>query len=263
MTVKESLKFSKDEKPIEGNFIFPYDLPEYVLNKIWDESKEGDNIRIVLTHYLRALSTEDRCYAFECYWRAFEQLCLYHNRTSPENNDFTALGEMRRFICNNKIYFSDSIRFADAVSLRKFLSYDWEGYVRNEYPPLAVSTKPKKYTEVFRYHFVKCNKDSRVIEMLDSVKDIRLPELNHHGISVEITSYISSHKAAPENVPEHVLCMLCCKYAYYLRNKMFHGEVPEFSFSFSNITKESRCLDTINLLLLYLNTELLLIHNRL
>lgn len=262
-TEKQVYTFSNDEKPIEGEFVFPYDLPECVLNEIWEENREGDNLRIVLTHYLRALSSDDRSYAFECHWRSFEQLCLFHNRIDSDNNDFTALGEMRRFICFNQLYFTDAITFANRISLRRFMAFDWEGYVRNEYPTLAETRKPKKYTKVFRNHFVMCNRDLRVIEMLDSVLHIRSAELQYHGVIGDITNYISAHKLSQEKCPEHVLCMLCCKYAYYLRNKMFHGEVPEFSFSFSNKTKESMCLDTINLLLLNLNIELLLIHDRL
>lgn len=263
MTEKQVHDFSDDEKPIEAEFVLPYDLPASVLNRIWEENKDGGNLRIVLTHYLRALSSDDRSYAFECHWRAFEQLSLYHNRAASENNDFTALGEMRRFICYNRLHFPDAIAYAEHVSSRRFMSFDWDGYVRNEYPTLADSMKPKKYTLVYRNHFVLCNRDLRVIEMLNSVLHIRSAELIYHGVFADISNHIAALTTTPENHPEHVLCMLCCKYAYYLRNKMFHGEVPEFSFSFSNMTKESKCLDTINMLLSNLNIELLLIHDRL
>lgn len=260
---KQVYTFSADEKPLEGDFVFPYDLPDCVLNKIWEENNAGVNLRIVLTHYLRALSSDDRSYAFECHWRAFEQLCLFHNRNASDNNDFTALGEMRRFICFNQWYFTDAITYADHISLRRFMTFDWEGYVRNEYPTLAENKKPKKYTETYRNHFVMCNRDSRVIEMLNSVLHVRMAELNHHGVLGDITNHINTYTASPVICPEHVLSILCCKYAYYLRNKLFHGEVPEFSFSFSNKTNESKCLDTINLLLLNMNIELLLIHDML
>lgn len=53
-----------------------------------------------------------------------------------------------------------------------------------------------------------------------------------------------------------MLCILCCRYAYYLRNKIFHGELPDFSFNFSQGTQDDKRLDKINLLLEDLNYEL-------
>ena len=48
-----------------------------------------------------------------------------------------------------------------------------------------------------------------------------------------------------------------------LRNKIFHGELPDFSFNFSQGTQDDKRLDKINLLLEDLNYELLLDFNAL
>ena len=43
--------------------------------------------------------------------------------------------------------------------------------------------------------------------------------------------------------------MICYKYAYYLRNKMFHGEIPVFIFTFAQGIDDDQRMDKINSLL--------------
>ena len=62
---------------------------------------------------------------------------------------------------------------------------------------------------------------------------------------------------------EQLLTMLCCKYAYYFRSKMFYGEVLSHSFTFTEKTIENKNIDVLNTLLLSLTTDLILSFDRL
>lgn len=82
--------------------------------------------------------------------------------------------------------------------------------------------------------------------------------MTHFGIYIDVKSHICSYLALREHHDEKVLTMICCKYAYYLRNKMFHGEILDFSFTFAQGTDDAPRLDKINSLLELLCYELLL-----
>lgn len=246
------------EQPIKNNYILPISVPAFVINKIWEENSEAAQIRIILTHWLSAQGSEDRFYQFERLWRTYERIGAYHLRPIKEPSTFNILVEMREFICNNVALFNSSISEADLITVQKFRTFDWVNYILSEFRPLSTSNKSKPYTDKYLHHFVKCNEDHRVIDMLDRTKDIRKTELSFHKIYDDVKDYINVKKSANINKPEHILCMLCNKYADYLRNKMFHGEKADFEFTFSKDTYDNKRIDIINNLLSKLTNELIL-----
>ncbi len=248
-------------QPVKGDFLLREDLPDNVKNIIWEESIRAYKLRSILSHYLGGLSSDDRYYIFERLWRAFEQLCFYHNRADRDNNDFNALKEIRKYVNTHLPDFQAALNATDTIGVREFQRFDWEGYVKNEFPLLAKGPKPKVYEEKFKVYFVTNNKDYRVIKMLEKVVPLRNAEMIHFGINGDVNSHISNLIAHPKLHKENVLTMLCCKYAYYLRNKMFHGEIEDFTFSFSEGNNNDWNLDRLNLLLSELGFELLMVYD--
>lgn len=244
-----SITVSNHEQPIKDDFPLLDKVQNLAMENIWKEGFEGDMVRSILAHWLCALASMDRIYIFEHLWRAFERLCFYSIRGEKDKNEFNAIKNMRGFICNNPHLFDESIRQAHKVSGRKFRNFDWEGYIINEFRPLHESKKAKPYTEKYKEHFVKCNKDFRVLGMLKKTLPLRKKELQEFDVYYDIYTHIDHHLKSRSFYDEHLLCMLCCKYAYYLRNRIFHGEIIDYTFTFSNATLENKNLDIINTLL--------------
>ena len=73
--------------------------------------------------------------------------------------------------------------------------------------------------------------------------------MTHFGIYTDVKSHICSYEALREHHDEKVLTMICYKYAYYLRNKMFHGEIPVFIFTFAQGIDDDQRMYKINSLL--------------
>lgn len=72
-----------------------------------------------------------------------------------------------------------------------------------------------------------------------------------------------SIETSPETHNDHVLAILLCKYAYYVRNKCFHGQQADLSFCFSDKTNDDDIIDMLNELLLRITTELFISYSSL
>lgn len=260
---KFSVNISAEEQPIKNSFALRYPISNFIKNKIWEENMDAYAIRTILTIWLAAISSTDRYYIFERSWRAFERLCYYKSRTISNLKEFEAIVNLKDYIFNNLPSFQDSLNIASSITSREFNKYDWVGYLRNEFLPLSKSIKPRPYTEIYQNHLVTCNTDWRIMKMLNDTITIREKELRHHGIYNPINTYITTQLGLHTIANEQVLCILCCKYAYFLRNKMFHGEKPDYTFTFSENTIDNKMIDKLNYLFSSLINELLLILDRL
>lgn len=260
---QQKYELERHTQPLKGDFILRDDLPVAVKDIIWEESSRAYKLRSILSHFLSGLSSDDRYYIFERLWRAFEQLCFYHNRMASDNSDFKALAAMRFYINNHLTEFPEALLGANTIGVRDFQSFDWTGYVKNEFPLLSEGPSSNLYDNKFKVYFVTNNRDYRVIRMLEKMVPHRNAEMAHFNIDIDVNNHISGLITNPERHDENVLTMLCCKYAYYLRNKMFHGEIEDFTFTFSQSNDHDRNLDKLNMLLSELNFELLMVYDSL
>lgn len=251
------------EQPLSNEYYLREPLIPAVLNVIWLETRGAYYLRAILSHFFGALSSDDRFYVFERTWRAFEQLCFYHNRAASDNNEINALAKMREYITNNTGNFADSLMESARISGLKLRSFDWAGYVSNSFKTPATARNRKMYVNVFWLHFVQKNRDIRVIKMLEKIVPLRQVELTYHGVWVNVDTHISGLIAAPEVHNEDVLCTLLCRYAYFVRCKMFHGEVPDMAFSFSEKAYDNERINILNKLLTAVVYELLAVYDTL
>lgn len=258
-----SITVDKYNQPVKADFVLRYSIPGTILDMVWQEGIQAEYLRTIFSYWLLALASEDRFYIFEQLWRSFERLAFYANRASNSKSEYEAIRNMKNLIRNNTHLFPDAMNEAHRISGRSFRSFDWSGYVKNEFPTLAASNKPKPYTEKYQKYFVLCNMDLRVIGMLKKTLLIRENELRHFGVYATVLRHITTHLATRAKYDEQLLTMLCCKYAYYFRNKMFHGEVLSHSFTFTEKTIENKNIDVLNTLLQSLTTDLILSFDRL
>lgn len=253
-----SIKIDKYNQPIKGDFVLRYPIPDIVLQDIWRDDEKGKTLRQFFSYWLSALSSDNRLYIFENLWRAFERLAFYINRASGSKSEFDAIRAVKEYIWNHLDNCKDSLAEAKKVRGLQFRKFDWKGYIENEFPPLSTSAKTAPYTSKYKDYLVLCNQDFRIMEMLKETFSVREHELIHFRVDEVVKNHIDTQLACRVFKDEQLLTMLCCKYAYYFRNKMFHGEVVSHSFSFTDKTLENKRVDILNTLLESLTTDLIM-----
>ncbi len=254
---KFSYSIADAEQPLKSDFNLECPLPMCLIHCVWKISNDVKLKYIILIHWLSALSSNDRFYAFERYWRTFERLCFYNNRASKTKDVSKALQKMRDFICGNVNLFPMTLDIINQIDYQTFRQLDWEGYIRNVFPPSSRCTSNKKY-ENYKDNFVIKNHDHRIMTMLENTLYIRQKELNDYHFYSDIKDHLDNQIKLNNMRNEEVLCVICCRFAYYIRNMMFHGEKPDFAFTFSKGAEENKMIDFLNNILKSLTMELIL-----
>ena len=95
------------------------------------------------------------------------------------------------------------------------------------------------------------------MNLLDETLVLRQNELNHYGFIANIQNHITFYKQHPQNDDMQLVALLCCKYSYFLRNKMFHGEIVDKTFSFMPNNNDDILIDKLNELLGIVTSELI------
>ena len=75
---------------------------------------------------------------------------------------------------------------------------------------------------IMRYH------DGRIMKMLDEKLACRKDYLIAAGLMASVNAHIRSHIAC--RVDAELVALLSIKYSYFVRNKLFHGEVMDGTF---------------------------------
>lgn len=214
----------------------------------------GDKLSTILSHWLVGLSSKDRYKKFESLWRAFEQLCDHHNRAMANRKEFDNLRKMRTLMEGHHEYFPETDAFMGLKDYAWLRAFQWKQLIYNNYPLTA--TKMGVW-EGYRDNFVLRNKDSRIIQLLKDTLVYRADKLHKVGVKPAIDAHIAQYTAQPITDNIQLAAFLCCKLAYFVRNKMFHGEVYERNFRFYNTLSDDIQLDEINSVLEVLTYELI------
>lgn len=254
-------KFDRHSQPLMGNFSIPLTIPQNELELIFDETDKAIHFRNAMTHYLCGISSQDRYFRFERLWRSFEQLAHAHsqpgaNRPSEERS----MVDMRAFIISNNRLLNYTLKYvARSIPRKRFRKCHWIQLIQNNYPNPGTQNQYNTYRDCF----VLQNRDIRIIKMLRDTLFVRKSCLRHWGVYHAINSHLVSIETSPETHNDHVLAILLCKYAYYVRNKCFHGQQADLSFCFSDKTNDDDIIDMLNVLLLRITTELFISYSSL
>lgn len=248
-----TLRYDKKTQPLHGNIITPIIFNEANLATLLQEDDKAENLKNVLSHWLKGMSSADRYYKFERLWRAFEQLSFYGNRASADNSDFKALRKMRNFFIGNPHYFTHTKNLLSTMSYDELRKFQWRKLILNNYPR---GGKRGVY-EGYQNYFVLANTDYRIINLLDETLVLRQSELNQYGFIANIQNHITYYKRHQQTDDMQLAALLCCKYSYFLRNKMFHGEMVDVTFSFIPNNNDDVLIDELNKILGIVTSELI------
>lgn len=254
------------EQVIDENF---YINNNYVLNNINDIFLIGDKSTTLfnsLSYLLKALNTNESSNKFEKLWKAFNSIYRYIGKYENENN---CLINLRNFMIQNESLFLNSkniVKNEETSFLRKKIQF--RNLILNDYPTLNHT--------VGYILFLYRNTDKRLLTILkdtlpyreDNIKNISsLDKLEKKFNERNLSLLYGIIKSDPDNLlitevkkkleqdikndiksDIEIVSFICVKYAYFLRNKIFHAEKHDLSFRFikNNLLYE---IDWINSIL--------------
>lgn len=251
----ETLQVDTKRQPLSGDFSLRYAVSDKVLAILWDESVKGETLRVSVSHFLVALSVTDRYKRFERLWRAFEQVVMWHKHHDAipsKPKVFDALVEMRTYFCSNPLELSNTLCYVGTFNSTSIEKLHWDKLVKNNY----VSGNKAQIKQLYDDFFDK-NKDERLVGVYKKIQKSYAKEIANQGRTGDFDAIVQYYNSTRVRNDCHLLSLIVCKYCYFMRNKMFHGEVADFSFCFTNHTEDDDITDFLNGLLERLVNELI------
>ena len=214
-----------------------------IIDVLLSESSKGQSFRIAMSYWLKGYVSDDEYFKFEHYWRAFNRLYKYQG---GETNEFDCMVSMRSFILQNEKLFPDSISVTNKYSKSDLHSFRWNKMILNDYDTRKKNKALVSF--VLRYH------DKRIMQLFKEKLACRMQFLTDEGLDSAVNNHINKHYTAIQD--GELVTLIAIKYAYYIRNKFFHGEVPDGTFKIKNDNID-REIQLINNLLEVLVWELM------
>lgn len=225
------------------SFVFTPSIVDLLL----EESLKGKSFRIAMSYWLKGCVSNDEYFKFDRYWRAFNRLYMYQGGKTKE---FDCMVLMRSFILQNEKYFPNSISVTNKYSKSELHSYRWNKMILNDYDTRKKNGALVDF--VLRYH------DRRIMQLFKEKLACRMQFLIDEGLDRKVNSHINQYSTTIQDA--ELVTLIAIKYAYYIRNKFFHGEVPDGTFKIKNDNIDQE-IQRINILLEVLVWELIENHS--
>lgn len=217
----------------------PYVFDPDKLKALFNEDDRGDSLRAVISNWLKAVSSDDRYYCFEHLWKAFNRLYVFYGKQCLKKvNEKECQIKIRDFILNNFELIQDSIAITNSYSESDIRSFRWRSFVLNEYDG---ENKTKELIGwIKNYH------DKRIMALFTQILPYRQEFINKIGKLDEVQKHINNNSSTTIDV--ELVALIAIKYAYFARNKMIHGELPDSTFKIHE-NREDLEFDKLNTLL--------------
>lgn len=257
--MKIESKYNNKEKKFEkgsfnkflNNYNDNYKLLSYldkdVLKNIFSGNAKNYKEKIIsLTFLLKSIDSDNNTYIFEKAWKAYNSL---YKLASGKNKDFDCLKFISDDMSNNPSSYPLSISYFDKQS---------KDDIRNniKYNKFIQDFSLSKNMDGFRT-FALSRKDFRILEIIsDSITVVKkytsnvveFNDLKDKIARIKETKYKDNSCAAKT---------ICNKYGYFVRNKIFHGEIKdndleiiktedEYTNPFLNSALIRLCIDIVN-----------------
>lgn len=226
----------------------PFRFDPLKLKILFNEDEQGDALRAIVSNWLKAMASDDRYYCFEHLWKSFNRLYVFHGKrilhadTSEKNCQIA----IRKFIIDHFNILNESIAIVNNYSENDIRFFRWRSFVLNEY---NVEKKTKElYGWYTNYH------DSRIMSLFKQLLPYRQDYLKNLSKLEDVQEHIERNNSTKSDI--EIVALIAIKYAYFARNKMIHGELPDSTFKIHD-NREDLEFDKLNLLLSKLVAELI------
>ncbi len=233
------------------------------------EDDDAYRLRIVLLHWLgqgryldRPGQAGDRQRRMEIVWRTFERLCEYHLH-EPLDKRFivnTGLNAMITEVMTHSAAYPQAAAAVAAETADTLRVFRWQEMIRNNYPetPGARNTYARNYNE-YKAQLIDPFFDERAVQLMLDVLPYRRSELQRYGLYTTIENSLQAKVAMHQRRDMDVVALLL-QYIYFLRNRLFHGQLLLRVSVFDDANTDHMRLDFLTNLLATLAVEL--INNR-
>lgn len=212
-------------------------LPTPFADEILQETNKAQALRIALTYWLKAMNSSNSYFRFDRLWKAYDRLLLYEGNTTQER---VGIPSMKNVISNNSRLFPLSIGITNAYSSNELRSFQWNALFANKTIGYTkINELVRRLTEYSDYRIISLFRgisNGRKIQLALSASG-NLPIVNHH-FAVNSTTH---------NDIDLVL-LLSLTYTYYIRCRLFHGEVIDSTFKLQK-TREDYEVEKMSVLL--------------
>lgn len=236
----------------------PFDLE--ALKGILEEDDNAYRQRIVVMLWLNhGKYASDRQRRLESLWRTFERLCEYHLH-QPLDKRFRVdkgLDAMITELMSNAATYTHSAAAVAPETTDTLRVLRWQEMIRNNYPGTTRS-RSRKYND-YKRTLIDPFFDERAVQLMLDVLVYRRSELQHYRMYTTIENSLRVKLAMHQQRGMDVVALLI-HYIYFLRNRLFHGQLLLRLSVFDSANSDNMRLDFLNGLLATLNVEL--INNR-
>ena len=194
------------------------------MQQLLQEDDESFKLRMIVAHWLTQGYAGDRQRRLECAWRTFEQLCEHVRHVAPgaRSNVIAGIEMMVNELTTNPAKYPQAAAVVHGETLESLRSLRWHDMIENNYPEIANGGSATIY-EHYRKRMTAPYSDERVCQLMKAVLPYRKRELQNYGRYTHIENDLNSKIARHQTNDIDVVALLC-HYAYYLRNRLFHGQ---------------------------------------
>lgn len=236
----------------------PFDVG--ALKGVLDETDDAYRLRIVLLHWLSQGKYTDRQRRMEIVWRTFERLCEYHQH-APMGSRFKVadgLDSLLNVVLTNAASYPHSAATVAGKTLDTLRELRWQEMIENNYPKTNGNNLIRNYRN-YVATLITPFFDERAVQLMTDILPYRRSELQRYGLYNNAVTDLQA-KLALHQRRDIDLVALLCHYIYFLRNRLFHGQMLLRVSVFDVLNADNMRLDFLTGMLATLSVEL--VNNR-
>lgn len=228
-----------------GVSVFPVGSAERVLN----EDEAAIALRIIISHWIKGVAIGDVFLKYDSLWRSFERCAMYSNRNEPDPKiriqERSALTQIRAILLANGNLYQTSWNIAQGLCYNDICILRWRECLNNE--------SARKNTRLagcndYRSNFILNNNDNRIVQLQRNTFPVMKKKLHAENMDTLVWNDITSKVPIPNNA--ELIAVLLCKYAYFYRCRVFHGEmIAQPVYLPVSVNKEEERVSLLNRLL--------------
>ena len=214
--------------------------------------KKGNALRISLSYWLEAISTSVSQIRFERAWTAFNTIYTYYGKYKREDKNH---GYIKDQIRNNAASFTESLAISSSLTYTQLRAYRWKKWTKSQIErkyfgileSIMTPITDNRLKQVFVGIFASRDITTKFADSTNPVKDADL--------RAKLSNIQTSLSTPGVTNDMEVTLFLCVNYAYFLRNRRFHG-CSENSFCKISPSAEDTEFESISKRLITLVKEL-------
>ncbi len=207
-------------------FDAPIPFREETLCQLFQEDDDSFELRMIISHWLSQGEAMGLQHRMESVWRTFEKLCnhLRHAAPGKRNNVAEGLDLMVHELTTRPMAYAHAAALVSRETKTSLRQLRWHDMIENNYPETQHG-RQSLLNNYQKYKFRLCDPyiDERVCCLMKDILPYRRRELQKYGLYFTIEKELNKKIALHQTNDIDVVALLCY-YAYYLRNRLFHGQ---------------------------------------